>query len=134
MIEYLSNIVLRLLARCAESSSGQMTRKRMNKFSKYNTQIESCGDDLAKLDRFVDAQRVAFFKLLKKYTVWIIIYDTNDTKIYSDVIRNGPDLERSGNDLQQRYWEIQKVSQDKISVHYILNTTISSHSSELLHQ
>ncbi|ESZ92351.1 hypothetical protein SBOR_7261 [Sclerotinia borealis F-4128] len=69
-LQYLSNIVLRLLARCAESSSGQMTRKRMNKFPKYNTQIESCGDDLAKLDRFVEAQRVAFYKLLKKYTRW----------------------------------------------------------------
>ncbi|QSZ33166.1 hypothetical protein DSL72_002752 [Monilinia vaccinii-corymbosi] len=69
-LQYLSSIVLRLLARCAESSSGQMTRKRMNKFSKYNTQIESCGDDLVKLDRFVEAQRVAFYKLLKKFTKW----------------------------------------------------------------
>ncbi|KAJ8057868.1 hypothetical protein OCU04_013052 [Sclerotinia nivalis] len=69
-LQYLSNIVLRLLARCAESNRGQMTRKRMNKFSKYTTQIESCGDDLAKLDRFVEAQRVAFYKLLKKYTKW----------------------------------------------------------------
>ncbi|KAM0165419.1 hypothetical protein ACHAQE_000156 [Botrytis cinerea] len=69
-LQYLSTIVLRLLARCAESSNGQMTRKRMNKFSKYNMQIESCGDDLARLDRFVEAQRVAFYKLLKKYTKW----------------------------------------------------------------
>ncbi|KAA8574470.1 hypothetical protein EYC84_005930 [Monilinia fructicola] len=69
-LQYLSSLVLRLLARCAESSSGHMTRKRMNKFSKYNAQVESCGEDLAKLDRFVEAQRVAFYKLLKKYTKW----------------------------------------------------------------
>lgn len=80
--EYLSTIVLRLLARCAESSNGQMTRKRMNKFSKYNMQIESCGDDLARLDRFVEAQRVAFYKLLKKYTVWTVTSKINNAKTY----------------------------------------------------
>lgn len=54
----------------------------MNKFSKYNMQIESCGDDLARLDRFVEAQRVAFYKLLKKYTVWTVTSKINNAKTY----------------------------------------------------
>lgn len=54
----------------------------MNKFSKYNMQIENCGEDLAKLDRFVEAQRVAFYKLLKKYTVWTITCEIDSAITY----------------------------------------------------
>lgn len=106
----------------------------MNKFSKYNMQIESCGDDLARLDRFVEAQRVAFYKLLKKYTVWTVISKIHNAKNLFDVVRNGPDLEHSRNNSKLRYWAIQKASQDKILVPYILNTTISRRLSELPRQ
>lgn len=58
----------------------------MNKFAKYNTQIESCGEDLTKLDRFVEAQRVAFYKLLKKYMVWNIAYIINNIRLILTLI------------------------------------------------
>ncbi|KAK0106960.1 hypothetical protein ONS95_003675 [Cadophora gregata] len=70
-LQHLQKVVLRLLARTAQSSnSDPITQKHRDKFAKYNVQIERCGDDIRSLQRFVSAQRVAFHKILKKYKKW----------------------------------------------------------------
>ncbi|PQE26955.1 SPX domain-containing protein [Rutstroemia sp. NJR-2017a BVV2] len=68
-IGFFQTIVPKLLERCS-NSDGRITQKRLNKFSKYDAQIQSCGDELLLLERFIEAQRVAFYKLLKKYMKW----------------------------------------------------------------
>ncbi|KAM3072326.1 hypothetical protein ACMFMG_009136 [Clarireedia jacksonii] len=68
-LRYLQTIVPKLLERCSNGDA-RITPKRLNKFSKYDAQIQSCGDELLLLERFIEAQRVAFYKLLKKYMKW----------------------------------------------------------------
>jgi len=67
---YLQKNVLKLLAQLPYSNGKPMTQKKQERFQKYDTQIERCGIDIRHLQRFVDAQRVAFYKILKKYKKW----------------------------------------------------------------
>lgn len=47
-----------------------MPLKRRQRFAKYEQTLLKCGDDIKSLQRFVDAQIVAFRKILKKYRKW----------------------------------------------------------------
>jgi hypothetical protein len=47
-----------------------MSLKRRQRFAKYEQTLLQCGDDIRSLDRFVNAQVVAFRKILKKYKKW----------------------------------------------------------------
>lgn len=47
-----------------------MPLKRQQRFAKYEQQLLQCGDDIRALQRFVNAQIVAFRKILKKYRKW----------------------------------------------------------------
>ncbi|KAF8864973.1 SPX-domain-containing protein [Acephala macrosclerotiorum] len=71
-LQYLQKLVVRLLARCADSAAvgKPMSSKRREKFAKYDLQIERCGEDIKALQRFTAAQRMAFHKILKKYRKW----------------------------------------------------------------
>lgn len=69
-LQFLQNAVLRLLARCTYNSGKPISRKRRERFSKYDVQITRCGEDTKALQRFVEAQRMAFHKILKKYRKW----------------------------------------------------------------
>jgi hypothetical protein len=69
-LQHLQKGVLRLLARCTYSNGKKMSLKRRERFAKYDGQITRCGDDIKLLSRFVDAQRMAFYKILKKYKKW----------------------------------------------------------------
>ncbi|KAK6584058.1 hypothetical protein PZA11_003788 [Diplocarpon coronariae] len=66
-LQYLQKNVLRLLARTSPSTACEPTQRQLEKFTKYNSRIERCGDDIRSLQRFVSAQRTAFHKILKKY-------------------------------------------------------------------
>jgi hypothetical protein len=46
-----------------------MTLKRQRKLVKYEREVIRCGDEIQALQRFVNAQVVAFRKILKKYKV-----------------------------------------------------------------
>lgn len=61
---------LRLRARCEYNNGKPMSQKRREKFARYDNQITKCGEDIKSLQRFVDAQRTAFRKILKKYRKW----------------------------------------------------------------
>ena len=47
-----------------------MSLKRQQRFAKYEQDLLQCGDDIRSLRRFVNAQVVAFRKILKKYRKW----------------------------------------------------------------
>lgn len=47
-----------------------MSLRRRQRFAKYERELLRCSDDIRCLQRFVDAQVVAFRKILKKYRKW----------------------------------------------------------------
>lgn len=59
----------RLILRHAQSRTDSVTRKRQRKFARHEREALRCGDDVQRLQRFVDAQIKAFRKVLKKYRV-----------------------------------------------------------------
>lgn len=71
-LQHLEKQITGLLQRCTDSSMRGKTvsQKRREKFVKYDDQIIKCGHDIRNLQRFVDAQRIAFHKILKKYKKW----------------------------------------------------------------
>lgn len=58
--------IVRLLAR----SSREGNTSSPKKYAKLDLDIERCGDEIRSLQRFTDAQRMAFHKILKKYKKW----------------------------------------------------------------
>ncbi|KAL8732586.1 MAG: hypothetical protein Q9181_003884 [Wetmoreana brouardii] len=60
-----------LLQRCyAPHSTGKVSVKRLERFSRAEEAAEKAGEEIRSLARFVGAQRLAFLKLLKKYRKW----------------------------------------------------------------
>ncbi|KAK4643051.1 hypothetical protein QC761_402570 [Podospora bellae-mahoneyi] len=69
-LQHSSNQIHRLIVRCATSGRSTISIKRQRRFVKYEQELLQCGDDIRSLRRFVDAQIVAFRKILKKYRKW----------------------------------------------------------------
>ncbi|KAK3995775.1 hypothetical protein QBC44DRAFT_319379 [Cladorrhinum sp. PSN332] len=69
-LQYLSHQVHRFIVRCAASGREGTSLKRQRRFAKYEQDLLRCGDDIRNLQRFVNAQIVAFRKILKKYRKW----------------------------------------------------------------
>lgn len=69
-LQHLSNQIQRLLLRCAGSSRDRLSTKKHRRFAKYEQDLLQCGNDSQLLRRFVDAQIIAFRKILKKYRKW----------------------------------------------------------------
>ncbi|KAK3937893.1 xenotropic and polytropic retrovirus receptor 1 [Diplogelasinospora grovesii] len=69
-LQHLSNQIHRLIIRSATSSRDRIPLKRQRRFAKYEQDLLRCGDDIQALQRFVNAQVVAFRKILKKYRKW----------------------------------------------------------------
>ncbi|KAI0137866.1 hypothetical protein F4776DRAFT_88998 [Hypoxylon sp. NC0597] len=67
-LRHLSDAIHQLIVRCNEA--GGVSPKRQRRFAKYALQVDECGDDIQALSRFVNAQVVAFRKILKKYRKW----------------------------------------------------------------
>ncbi|KAI1418532.1 hypothetical protein F5Y13DRAFT_149348 [Hypoxylon sp. FL1857] len=67
-LRHLSDSVHQLIVRC--NNAGGVSPKRQRRFAKYALQIDECGDDIQALSRFVNAQVIAFRKILKKYRKW----------------------------------------------------------------
>ncbi|KAI1481163.1 hypothetical protein F4774DRAFT_59300 [Daldinia eschscholtzii] len=65
---HLSDSIHQLIVRC--NNAGGMSPKRQRRFAKYALQIDECDDDIKALSRFVNAQVIAFRKILKKYRKW----------------------------------------------------------------
>ncbi|RYP66085.1 hypothetical protein DL771_007976 [Monosporascus sp. 5C6A] len=67
-LRHVSDQVNRLILQCTDGRG--LTVKRQRRFAKYRQQIDECGNDIKALTRFVEAQIVAFRKILKKYKKW----------------------------------------------------------------
>ncbi|KAI1637018.1 hypothetical protein F4809DRAFT_640947 [Biscogniauxia mediterranea] len=67
-LRHLSGLLHQLMVRC--TSAGGMSVKRQRRFAKYQWQVDECGRDIQALVRFVNAQIIAFRKILKKYKKW----------------------------------------------------------------
>ena len=61
-----SNDVQAFIVRCSRRG---LTQKRLLQFAKHERALAECSDEISALSRFVNAQKVAFRKLLKKYKV-----------------------------------------------------------------
>ncbi|KAK3381290.1 hypothetical protein B0H63DRAFT_524019 [Podospora didyma] len=68
--QHLSSQIHRLILRCAVSQRERMSLKRQRRFAKFEADLLQCGDEARSLHRFVEAQVVAFRKILKKYRKW----------------------------------------------------------------
>ncbi|KAI1211557.1 uncharacterized protein F4807DRAFT_394112 [Annulohypoxylon truncatum] len=67
-LRHLSDSVHQLIVRC--NNAGGVSPKRQRRLAKYALQIDECDDDIKALSRFVNAQIIAFRKILKKYRKW----------------------------------------------------------------
>lgn len=69
-LAHLNKQVGRLHRRYALHPTGRISVKRLERYSKAEEVAEQAGEEIRSLARFVGAQRVAFIKLLKKYSKW----------------------------------------------------------------
>ncbi|KUI74377.1 hypothetical protein VM1G_09749 [Cytospora mali] len=69
-LQHLSQQVQRLVSRCNTDDPERVPLKRQRRFAKLEREVLRCGDDIQGLQRFVNAQVMAFRKLLKKYRKW----------------------------------------------------------------
>ncbi|KAL8909763.1 MAG: hypothetical protein Q9207_000073 [Kuettlingeria erythrocarpa] len=69
-LAHLKTQVGRLHQRYALHPTGRISVKRLERYSKAEEVAERAGEEIRSLARFVGAQRVAFIKLLKKYSKW----------------------------------------------------------------
>ncbi|KAI1091004.1 hypothetical protein F5B19DRAFT_503419 [Rostrohypoxylon terebratum] len=67
-LRHLSDSVHQLIVRC--NNAGGISPKRQRRLAKYALQTDECDDDIKALSRFVNAQIIAFRKILKKYRKW----------------------------------------------------------------
>jgi hypothetical protein len=68
--EHLSSQVQTLILRCTATSPDRISQRKQRRFLKYEQALSQCGADIHALERFVNAQVVAFRKILKKYRKW----------------------------------------------------------------
>lgn len=62
-----------------------------------------CGEEIRLLQRFVKEQRVAFYKILKKYKVCKVTHAFSTHNKLIDLERNGQDPEPSRTDLITKF-------------------------------
>ncbi|KAI1662818.1 hypothetical protein F4813DRAFT_11721 [Daldinia decipiens] len=65
---HLSDSIHQVIVRC--NNDGGVSPKRQRRLAKYALQVDECDDDIKALSRFVNAQVIAFRKILKKYRKW----------------------------------------------------------------
>lgn len=67
--EHFNTVVLKLADRYNGVKGSNKIARRQEKFSKAESQILRCGEDIQSLDKFIELQRTGFRKILKKYKV-----------------------------------------------------------------
>ncbi|EOO00355.1 putative spx domain-containing protein [Phaeoacremonium minimum UCRPA7] len=69
-LQYLTSQTGRLISRRSDDDAGKVTIRRQRKLAKRERELLRIGDEIQFLQRFVNAQVVAFRKILKKYKKW----------------------------------------------------------------
>lgn len=69
-LQHVSDQIHRLILRSTASPRPGVSQKRLRKFAKFERDVVQCTEDTRNLSRFVNAQVVAFRKILKKYQKW----------------------------------------------------------------
>ncbi|TAQ90181.1 hypothetical protein B7494_g1485 [Chlorociboria aeruginascens] len=86
-LRYCQSNLHKLLVHC-ENRNGRISPKKRERFAKYDSQITRCGQDIASLQRYIEAQRTAIRKILKKYQKWT--GSRALTEEFNDDILRGP--------------------------------------------
>ncbi|KAK2615675.1 hypothetical protein N8I77_002413 [Diaporthe amygdali] len=104
-LQHLSSQVQRLIARCNDDPE-RMPRKRQRRFVRLERDVLKCGNDIQDLQRFVNAQSIAFRKILKKYRKWTGA-STLGNRFRDDVLNQPKSFTRRDfHPLQQAYTEL----------------------------
>ncbi|KAI1001765.1 hypothetical protein K3495_g6438 [Podosphaera aphanis] len=71
-LHFLQKQIFKHLSRISSNThpTKLISPQRLEKLARYDGQLERCGEDIRCLQRFISAQRMAFHKILKKYTKW----------------------------------------------------------------
>ncbi|KAM7199377.1 hypothetical protein V8F20_005772 [Naviculisporaceae sp. PSN 640] len=103
-LQHLSNQIHRQIVRSVTSRRNSMSFKRQRRFARYETQLLQCGEEIQDLDRFVNAQIVAFRKILKKYKKWTGS-STLGTRFRDNVLSDPKSFTRRDNSQLQTCYE-----------------------------
>ena len=72
--DHLSSSIEKWIVKCPQDPSTGTLLKRQRRFAKYERELFRCGDDIDALNRFADAQIIAFRKIIKKYKVCMVFF------------------------------------------------------------
>ncbi|KAF5018534.1 hypothetical protein F66182_9468 [Fusarium sp. NRRL 66182] len=105
-LEYLAKTINRWSSKPQEQLNGDSAIKHHRRFTKYERELVRCGSDIHALERFVNAQTVAFRKIVKKYKKWTGS-TTLGTRLYENILSDPKSFTRRDfSSLQQRYDDI----------------------------
>jgi len=68
-LEYLAKNINRWASKNRDELAHDSAIKHQRRFTKYERELVRCGSDIHALERFVNAQAIAFRKITKKYKV-----------------------------------------------------------------
>lgn len=69
LLEYLAKNISRWASKNRDELAHDSAMKHQRRFTKYERELVRCGSDIHALERFVNAQAIAFRKITKKYKV-----------------------------------------------------------------
>jgi len=105
-LEYLAKNINRWASKNRDGLADDSAMKYQRRFTKYERELVRCGSDIQALERFVNAQAVAFRKITKKYKKWTGS-TTLGTRLYENILSDPKSFTRRDfSSLQQRYDDI----------------------------
>ncbi|QPC68495.1 hypothetical protein HYE67_010726 [Fusarium culmorum] len=106
LLEYLAKNINRWASKNRDGLADDSAIKHQRRFIKYERELVRCGSDIHALERFVNAQAVAFRKITKKYKKWTGS-TTLATRLYENILSDPKSFTRRDfSSLQQRYDDI----------------------------
>ncbi|KAF5673306.1 hypothetical protein FHETE_3430 [Fusarium heterosporum] len=105
-LEHLAKSINRWESKNEDQLAHDSAIKHQRRFAKYERELIRCGSDIHALERFVNAQTVAFRKIVKKYKKWTGS-TTLGTRLYENILSDPKSFTRHDfSSLQQRYDDI----------------------------
>ncbi|KAM0200273.1 hypothetical protein ACHAPQ_000320 [Fusarium lateritium] len=105
-LEHIAKNINRWVSKSQDELADNTAIKHQRRFTKYERELVRCGSDIHALERFVNAQTIAFQKITKKYKKWTGS-TTLGTRLYESILSDPKSFTRRDfSSLQQRYDEI----------------------------